>query len=164
MGDGFQGREKDCIIVSVVRANSDSKSIGFVRDRRRMNVAFTRARTNLWVVGYADVLSRNEDWKAFVGLQRESCRLLRVTRPFDGFLARYLRRWYDRNPHVSRPEVEFLTEGASADGQQDDAVVDVGNFSISPEELEELEKRDEIERFQRDVEEVSASEESLVAG
>eukprot|EP00959_Pyramimonas_sp_CCMP1952_P102665 2147374-Pyramimonas_sp.AAC.1 len=50
--DGFQGREKECVVLSAVRADA-SKGIGFVRDKRRMNVAFTRARTNLWVVGAA---------------------------------------------------------------------------------------------------------------
>merc|ERR1719265_888404 len=60
--DGFQGREKDIVIVSAVRAqNNETKSIGFVADRRRMNVAFTRARLSLWVVGHAGALGRNAD-------------------------------------------------------------------------------------------------------
>ncbi|MFT5123783.1 MAG: ATP-dependent RNA/DNA helicase IGHMBP2 [Kiritimatiellia bacterium] len=48
--DGFQGREKEVVIISLVRSNSN-KEIGFLRDTRRMNVALTRARRKLIVIG-----------------------------------------------------------------------------------------------------------------
>ena len=50
------------IILSVVRGSRDN-SIGFVRDRRRMNVALTRARRSLFVVGNAETLARNNLWE-----------------------------------------------------------------------------------------------------
>lgn len=56
--DGFQGQERDIILVSLVRSN-DSGQIGFLRDLRRMNVAITRARMKLIILGSADTLTRH---------------------------------------------------------------------------------------------------------
>ena len=57
--DGFQGREKEAVVISCVRSNSDGE-IGFLADRRRMNVALTRARRKLIVVGDSSTLGGNE--------------------------------------------------------------------------------------------------------
>ena len=54
--DGFQGQERDIIVVSMVRGNAEQK-IGFLSDLRRMNVAITRARMKLIVLGDAQTLS-----------------------------------------------------------------------------------------------------------
>lgn len=63
--DGFQGREKDVIILSCVRAKNDRGSIGFVGDRQRMNVALTRARHALYIFGDMKTLKRgSDDWMA----------------------------------------------------------------------------------------------------
>lgn len=56
--DGFQGRESDVVIISMVRAN-DTGQIGFLRDLRRMNVAMTRARSKLIIIGHAPTLSKH---------------------------------------------------------------------------------------------------------
>jgi hypothetical protein len=63
--DGFQGREKAVIIFSCVRSGD---FIGFLSDRRRLNVAITRAKYGLWVVGRAQSLLRQVTWRDFVGL------------------------------------------------------------------------------------------------
>ena len=56
--DGFQGQERDVIIISLVRANEEGQ-IGFLNDLRRMNVAITRARMKLIILGDASTLTRH---------------------------------------------------------------------------------------------------------
>ena len=56
--DGFQGQERDVILISLVRAN-DKGQIGFLRDLRRMNVAITRARMKLFILGDATTMTRH---------------------------------------------------------------------------------------------------------
>ncbi len=60
--DGFQGQERDIILVSLVRSNADGQ-IGFLRDLRRMNVAMTRARMKLILLGDAATLTRHPFYK-----------------------------------------------------------------------------------------------------
>ena len=63
--DGFQGQERDVIIISMVRDN-DQGTIGFLNDLRRMNVAITRARMKLIILGNADTLSRHRFYAQFI--------------------------------------------------------------------------------------------------
>jgi len=60
--DGFQGQERDVILISLVRAN-DKGQIGFLRDLRRMNVAITRARMKLFILGDAPTMTRHPFYK-----------------------------------------------------------------------------------------------------
>ncbi|KAH7885389.1 SEN1 N terminal-domain-containing protein [Phlebopus sp. FC_14] len=69
--DGFQGQEKDVIILSCVRAGPGLQSVGFLADVRRMNVALTRARSSLFILGNAPTLERsNQDWREIVSNAR----------------------------------------------------------------------------------------------
>jgi DNA replication ATP-dependent helicase Dna2 len=54
--DRYQGRDKACIILSLVRSNADGRAGRLLRDRERINVALTRAKHKLMMVGCADVL------------------------------------------------------------------------------------------------------------
>lgn len=63
--DGFQGQERDVIVISLVRSNADGQ-IGFLRDLRRMNVAMTRARMKLIIVGNAETLSHHRFYRELI--------------------------------------------------------------------------------------------------
>ncbi|XP_009989711.1 PREDICTED: probable helicase senataxin [Tauraco erythrolophus] len=64
--DAFQGREKDCIIVTCVRANSTKGSIGFLASLQRLNVTITRARFSLFILGRLKTLMDNKDWNELI--------------------------------------------------------------------------------------------------
>jgi ATP-dependent RNA/DNA helicase IGHMBP2 len=63
--DGFQGHERDIIVISLVRSNAKGE-IGFLSDTRRMNVALTRAKRKLIVVGDSSTLSNHPFYNAFL--------------------------------------------------------------------------------------------------
>ena len=75
--DGFQGREKECIILSLVRSN-DSFEVGFLKDERRLNVAMTRPKRQLCVVGNMETLqrSRNKFLKSWADWSEENMEII----------------------------------------------------------------------------------------
>ncbi|CAK0853516.1 unnamed protein product, partial [Prorocentrum cordatum] len=169
--DGFQGREKECVVLSAVRADA-SKGIGFVRDKRRMNVAFTRARTNLWVVGAARVLSRNEDWRNFIKKQAEDMRLLRVGESSSMWLPGYTVRWRARHPAEAETlpaEARGVLDAWEKAGEGKEAALAEGDavgagFTWSGEELDEFRQRDidAALRNRKDVEEAPSEDASSI--
>ena len=72
--DGFQGQERDVILISLVRSN-DEGQIGFLKDLRRMNVAMTRARMKLIILGNKDTMTKHpfykKLWEYVEGLNNE---------------------------------------------------------------------------------------------
>lgn len=71
--DGFQGQERDVIFISLVRANENGQ-IGFLNDLRRMNVAITRARMKLVILGEAATLGRHPFYRKLLDYIRETGR------------------------------------------------------------------------------------------
>ncbi len=75
--DGFQGQERDVILISLVRANNEG-NIGFLNDLRRMNVAITRARMKLILLGDASTLTRHPFYKAFYEYMQENGKIIEI--------------------------------------------------------------------------------------
>lgn len=67
--DGMQGREKEAVVLSLVRSN-DKREVGFLKDKRRLNVAMTRARRHLCVVGDSSTIQHGgkylKNWMAWL--------------------------------------------------------------------------------------------------
>ncbi|CAK4032268.1 DNA helicase [Lecanosticta acicola] len=67
--DGFQGREKEAVIVSLVRSNA-AREVGFLGEKRRLNVAMTRPKRHLCIIGDSETISRGskflQDWMKFL--------------------------------------------------------------------------------------------------
>lgn len=76
--DGFQGQERDVIMISLVRAN-DKGQIGFLGDLRRMNVAITRARMKLIILGDAPTMTRHAFYKALFQYIRQNGQVITLT-------------------------------------------------------------------------------------
>lgn len=80
--DSFQGQETDLVIFSAVRSNR-MKELGFLRDARRLNVAITRARRGLIVVGDPTVLRTCRHWAALLDSCTERSCVLTLSEYYD---------------------------------------------------------------------------------
>jgi len=69
--DGYQGREKEVIVFSCVRANEQGE-VGFLSDFRRLNVAITRAKRGLILLGHPHTLRHDHNWKSYLEWMEES--------------------------------------------------------------------------------------------
>lgn len=75
--DGFQGQERDVIIISLVRSNNEGQ-IGFLQDLRRMNVAITRARMKLIILGNASTLTKHSFYKQLYDYIKKKGKIISV--------------------------------------------------------------------------------------
>ncbi|KAL7442955.1 hypothetical protein ACHAXH_008443 [Discostella pseudostelligera] len=93
--DGFQGSECDIVILSCVRSHSHAmrdgarrNAVGFLNDYRRLNVALTRAKYSLWIVGNAEVLNSSDLWRKLLQ-EMNRRRVLRHEVEFRDIFARW---------------------------------------------------------------------------
>ena len=80
--DGFQGREKEVVILSLVRSNVD-QNLGFLVEKRRLNVGVTRARRQLVLVCDSETVSKDEVLKQFVTYVKENGTCKEVVKSTD---------------------------------------------------------------------------------
>ena len=107
--DGFQGREVDILVLSTVRAAGpcsaasgiNSSSIGFVADVRRMNVALTRAKLSLWILGNARTLQTNCNWAALVKDAKERNLVISAKMPYQSMFKKALKNPSSENSDYS---------------------------------------------------------------
>ncbi|XP_075690814.1 putative helicase senataxin [Rhinoderma darwinii] len=97
--DGFQGRQKDCVIVTCVRANFGQGSIGFLASRQRLNVTITRARFSLFILGSLRTLMENKDWNHLI---QDAQKRGAVFKTKDEHYQKDVNRILKFNPVVSR--------------------------------------------------------------
>lgn len=115
--DGFQGREVDILILSTVRAADSSSassgcrssSIGFVADVRRMNVALTRARLSLWILGNARTLQMNYNWAALVKDAKERNLVISIKKPYASMFKSMFKSSLRKN-HSSELQDDHLSQ------------------------------------------------------
>ncbi|KAG0703798.1 SEN1 N terminal-domain-containing protein [Suillus ampliporus] len=116
--DGFQGQEKDVIILSCVRAGPGLQSVGFLSDVRRMNVAITRARSSLFILGHAPTLERSdENWRKVIQDARERSLLTEADVSF--FTTQAMSSSVRRPPSPAKPKKQ---PAATAPPKPDDLV------------------------------------------
>lgn len=82
--DGFQGQERDVILISMVRGNDDGR-IGFLNDLRRMNVAITRARMKLIVLGDTSTLAHSVFYKKLIEHFAENGKMIQLEPEIEDF-------------------------------------------------------------------------------
>ncbi len=82
--DGFQGRQKEVIVLSMVRSNQ-AREVGFLEDTRRINVSITRAKKACFIVGDSETLNSDQGLRSFIGY----CKAIGALVPITAVLPQY---------------------------------------------------------------------------
>ena len=132
--DGFQGREKEICIFSVVRAphrrpgGRGIGGLGFVADERRINVGLTRARASLFVIGAAESIKSDENWGGLVDSAYKRRCAMEATKPFNTFFAKHMKEYDDGD--LSGDEDEYIGYEI---GEQPSLMVDDEDMDVAGE-------------------------------
>ncbi|KAL1224181.1 putative helicase MAGATAMA 3 [Cardamine amara subsp. amara] len=139
--DGFQGREVDILVLSTVRAThsaadgNNQSRIGFVADVRRMNVALTRARLSLWVLGNTRTLQRDHNWAALVKDAKEREVVIPVKRPYNYMFGEKMteQKHFENLPKTfSEPEKQHLRRKEQRAETSSDRKMRKSNGDVAP--------------------------------
>ncbi|XP_039939050.1 probable helicase senataxin [Hirundo rustica] len=142
--DAFQGREKDCIIVSCVRANSsegsapayvqaNKGSIGFLASLQRLNVTITRARFSLFILGRLQTLMEDKNWNHLIQDAQKRGAIIRTTE--KNYKKEALRILKLRPPGQSPAKGGAMTSPVVQAGSSSGKRNDPGNSGNGPQEL-----------------------------
>ncbi|KAA8908494.1 hypothetical protein TRICI_004769 [Trichomonascus ciferrii] len=126
--DGFQGQEKDVIILSCVRAQPDAKGVGFLSDTRRMNVAITRARSSLWILGNQQNLVKNPVWARLIS-DAKARRMFQAAVP--GFMDKALKD--GSNGALSPDAANSGGSKRESEDKDDDEIQEIFAYSKGPQ-------------------------------
>ncbi|XP_057825136.2 uncharacterized protein LOC131037116 isoform X2 [Cryptomeria japonica] len=154
--DGFQGREVDVLIFSTVRASSkdvvrqtsNPGSIGFVSDVRRMNVALTRAKLSLWIIGHARTLQRSPHWKALLKNAKERNLLLSILKPYKSIFCNaqtgsLSKKYLASDSSIKQASTEKMHDWSKISGKQlrkDMSKHDAGNMQSEQSQTNQVEE------------------------
>ncbi|CAD8142454.1 unnamed protein product [Paramecium pentaurelia] len=140
--DSFQGQEKDIILFSCVRS-SQTGGIGFLNDGRRMNVALTRAKNALFILGNAITLSKSDLWKSMLKniQQRQLYRNLESSQfQFQQVLKN---EWNEENKTLSPKLLAYLNQ--TSQGNQEKSTYNISDFKIEVTKNQKIDQKQDSE-------------------
>ncbi|CAD8050869.1 unnamed protein product [Paramecium primaurelia] len=140
--DSFQGQEKDIILFSCVRS-SQTGGIGFLNDGRRMNVALTRAKNALFILGNAITLSKSDLWKSMLKniQQRQLYRNLESSQfQFQQVLKN---EWNEENKTLSPKLLAYLNQ--TSQGNHEKSTYNISDFKIEITKNQKIDQKQDSE-------------------